>query len=424
MKRFVMVSIFAAFGLIWTQAVSAQSGDPTTYTRDTFEQWFQENKDAEPDFQAGDTLTHADLARVKPFMFPGYFEQYEKWNDGSLQIEVVETYHVQPHKTVLECNEKFQKQVTLAADGALENYVCGYPFSNDDITSETDDGAAGLKVAWNYDKRFYWRGYFVANALTTWLRFGGEHTAPEPTKPPDAWIGDEVDLDTDWDYNTEEIYGGGGTYERSLGTFYHKAYHSQLPMFPDNNYNLPENEDAGTIHWKEFTGFFEPYDVRGTAFIIARYIDPRRTDDGWAYVPSLRRVRRISAEVKSDSLMGTEHTLEDFYGFSGRPLEWDWKFWGTKKFLTVHAKTKWDDDGVRYGGPDGWLNIDVWQVRDLFVVERIPRTRATRTRAPSWRSTRKPGRPGTTSLSTAKASCGSCGSGATSGPTTRSGISS
>ena len=45
---------------------------------------------------------------------------------------------------------------------------------------------AGLKVAWNYDKRFYWRGYFVANALSTWLRFGGEHETPEPTKPPDA----------------------------------------------------------------------------------------------------------------------------------------------------------------------------------------------------------------------------------------------
>jgi len=127
------------------------------------------------------------------------------------------------------------------------------------------------------------------------------------------------------------------------------------------------------VHWKEFTGFFEPYDVRGTAFIIQRYIDPRRTDDGWAYVPSLRRVRRISAEVKSDSLMGTEHTLEDFYGFSGRPLEWDWVFWGPKKFLTVHARTKWEDDGVRYGGPDGWLNDDIWQVRELFVVERIPK---------------------------------------------------
>ena len=75
MKRLAMVSIFAAFGLVWTQAVSAQSGDPTTYTRDTFEQWFQENKDAEPDFKAGDVLAHGDLARVKPFMFPGYFEQ-------------------------------------------------------------------------------------------------------------------------------------------------------------------------------------------------------------------------------------------------------------------------------------------------------------------------------------------------------------
>ena len=374
MRRLVVFSFFAACTLLWAQGNTwAQSGDPTTYTHETFVQWFNDTKDAEPDFKAGDVLTHADLARVKPFMFPGYFEQWEKWNDGSLELKVVETYNVQPHKTVLECNEKYQKQVALAADGALENYICGYPFSNDDILADADDSNAGLKTAWNYDKRFYWRGYFVANALTTWLRFGGEHTAPEPEKPPEAWLGEEVDIDTDWDYDTDRIYGGGGTYERSLGTFYHKAYHSQLSMFPDNNYMLPENDDAKIMHWKEFTGFFSPYDVRGTSFIIARYIDPRRTDDGWAYVPSLRRVRRISAEVKSDSLMGTEHTLEDFYGFSGRPLEWDWKFWGKKKFLAVHIKTEHEDDGVQYGGPDGWLNDDVWQVRELFVVERIPK---------------------------------------------------
>ena len=374
MRRLTVFSFFAACSLLWAQtSVWAQSGDPTQYTYDTFVQWFSESKDAEPEFKAGDVLTHADLPKVKPFMFPGYFEQFEKWNDGSLNLKVVETYHVQAHQTVLECNEKYQKQVALAADGALENYVCGYPFSNEDILSEGSQDIAGMKTAWNYDKRFYWRGYFVANALTTWLRFGGEHTAPEPEKPPESWSGEEIDLDTDWSYDTEKIYGGGGTYERSLGTFYHKAYHSQLPMFPDTNYMLPENEDAAIVHWKEFTGFFSPYDVRGTAFIISRYIDPRRTDDGWAYVPSLRRVRRISAEVKSDSLMGTEHTLEDFYGFSGRPLEWDWKFWGKKKFLAVHIKTEHEDDGVRYGGPDGWLNDDVWQVRELFVLERIPK---------------------------------------------------
>jgi hypothetical protein len=40
--------------------------------------------------------------------------------------------------------------------------------------------------------------------------------------------------------------------------------------------------------------------------------------DAWAYIPNLRRVRRISAEVKSDSLLGTDITIDDFDGFNDR----------------------------------------------------------------------------------------------------------
>lgn len=370
MRRLTLALLFVACGMLFGHAVAVAQDDPTTYTRESFTQWLNASKDAKPDFKPGDVLTHADLERIRPFLFPGYFEQYQKWAD--VQFEIVETNHVTPHQLVLDCNEQYQDQVSLAEDGALQNYVCGYPFANEDI--KEGDPQAGMRVAWNYDKRWYWRGYFVNNALTTWLRFGGEHTSPEPEQPPEGWRGEEYPIKPeDWQYDTEKIYGGGGRFERSLGTFYHRAYYSHLPMYPESNYQLPNVADAGEVYWKEFTGFFSPYDVRGTAFIVARYDDPRRGDDGWAYVPSLRRVRRISAEVKSDSLMGTEHTLEDFYGFSGRPLEWNWNFLGWKDMIAVHIKTKWDDDGVRYGGPDGWLNDDVWQVRRMAIVERLPK---------------------------------------------------
>ena len=95
MKRLTAFSFLAACSLLWAQTgVLAQGGDATTYTRDTFVQWFEQTKDAEPEFKGGDVLAHADLPKVQPFMFPGYFEQFEKWNDGSLQMEVAETYHV------------------------------------------------------------------------------------------------------------------------------------------------------------------------------------------------------------------------------------------------------------------------------------------------------------------------------------------
>ena len=75
------------------------------------------------------------------------------------------------------------------------------------------------------------------------------------------------------------------------------------------------------------------------------------------YIPSLRRVRRISAEVKSDSLLGTEDTLEDFYGFNGRVLEWEWEYVGPKQILAI-SRSRYPYP--YFGGPNGITAIDDW----------------------------------------------------------------
>src|SRR5205814_5445854 len=78
MKRFAVLSMLVAFGLLWGQtgAWAQQSGDATQYTQQTFYDWFTKYKDAKPQFKPGDVLTHADLEKVRPFMLPGYFEQF------------------------------------------------------------------------------------------------------------------------------------------------------------------------------------------------------------------------------------------------------------------------------------------------------------------------------------------------------------
>lgn len=107
------------------------------------------------------------------------------------------------------------------------------------------------------------------------------------------------------------------------------------------------------------------FDISGTAFLILRYNDPRKTDDSWAYIPSLRRVRRISVEVKSDSLLGTDHTLEDFAGFSGRILEQNWEYVGTARVLAV-ARSR--NTYTVYYGPNGWVPLDDWALREVDVL--------------------------------------------------------
>lgn len=61
---------------------------------------------------------------------------------------------------------------------------------------------------------------------------------------------------------------------------------------------------------KKIMFFISPQDVRGTSFMNWSYQDGRN-DIQWIYLPSLRKVRRISSESKSDNFMGSDFTYDD-----------------------------------------------------------------------------------------------------------------
>ena len=62
--------------------------------------------------------------------------------------------------------------------------------------------------------------------------------------------------------------------------------------------------------------FHGPADVKGTSFLIWKY--PAKDDDRWIYVPALKLVKRISADDKRSSFVGSDFTYEDV---SSRDLE-------------------------------------------------------------------------------------------------------
>lgn len=346
--------------LSWLAAVPANAQDFSTYTRVTFDQWLEKNKDAKPDFKAGDSLTAKDIERLRPFIPPGFIEQL---NFPEFRADIIEAKSHKPRTDYVECSEKYQNQTKLANDGAMINYVCGQAFPNSQITAE--DPKSGMKAAWNFDYRWQNFGLFITDVGWIWDRFGGTHVAPILTKPPELWLPFTANLPTD----LTENFKGGGTFQRTLQGPYERVYYSHLASLSEKGGVLPVT-GAANFEFKEFTGFHEPFDIRGTAFIIYRYADPHRADDAWAYIPNLRRVRRITAEVKSDSLLGTDHTLEDFYGFSGRPLEWNWRFMGWKDMLVVQD-SKYDDS--HFYGPNGMVPNDVWSIRRYAVMERTPK---------------------------------------------------
>ncbi|MCY7294079.1 outer membrane lipoprotein-sorting protein [Alteromonas sp. a30] len=62
---------------------------------------------------------------------------------------------------------------------------------------------------------------------------------------------------------------------------------------------------------RTFLVFKSPANVDGTSFLTYDYKETDREDDQWLYLPSLRKVRRISSSDRGDYFLGTDFTYED-----------------------------------------------------------------------------------------------------------------
>ena len=345
-------------------ATAAAQSAPAT--RQTVAQWLTQNANAKPDFKPGDVLTAKDLQRLRPFIPPVYIDQF---NFPELKMPIVAARSHMPRKDYADCTEKYQAQVKLKSDGTLDNYICGQPFS--DASLDPSDPQAGQKAVWNFEHRWQNYGPFDLNFMFIFDRFGGSHEGSAPNaieSPPSTWTGG-AQFKSKMPTDAAKYFGGGGTFVKTLSSFYQRTYYSNLAQRAAEGGVLPV-PGAKEFFWKEFEGFFEPFDVRGQVFITYRYTDPYRSDDAWAYDPQSRRVRRISVEVKSDSLVGTEQTEEDFNTFSARPVRWNFKFLGWRNLLCV-MDSKYDYP--HYFGPNGIVPDDVWSIRRFAVVERTPK---------------------------------------------------
>jgi Protein of unknown function (DUF1329) len=345
-------------------ATASAQGAPAT--RHTVDQWLAASANAKPDFKPGDVLTAKDLTRIRSFIPPVYIDQF---NFPELKMQIVAERSHMPRKDYADCTEKYQAQVKLKSDGTIDNYICGQPFS--DASLDPADPQSGQKAVWNFEYRWQNYGPFDLNFMFIFDRFGGNHDGSAPNSidsPPVTWTGGQHFKST-MPTDAAKYFGGGGNFVKTLSSFYQRVYYSHLAPRAAQSGVLPV-PGAKEFFWKEFEGFFAPYDVRGQVFITYRYNDPYRSDDAWAYDPQSRRVRRISVEVKSDSLVGTEQTEEDFNTFSARPVRWNFKFLGWRNLLCV-MDSKYDYP--HYYGPNGIVPDDVWSMRRFAVVERTPK---------------------------------------------------
>jgi hypothetical protein len=232
-------------------------------------------------------------------------------------ITIAETKRVEWPKAYKEATEKYASQVKLSPDGLrVQNYVAGLPFPNIDPM----DPLVAMKIMWNWDYKW--------------------HST------------DDVDL-RNFDADTGAIADNGPmTVERHflLDHFRRLFWNGRLYVEPK-----PEKPNPNGLRGQQgLYPILEPFDLKGVGALGNRYLDPGKQDDAWLYLPSLRRVRRLSTAQRSDALFGQDTDVDSYYGYSGHIAWMDFKFLGERDMIqALHAE--------HYPGPlglEGRLGVD------------------------------------------------------------------
>ncbi len=134
---------------------------------------------------------------------------------------------------------------------------------------------------------------------------------------------------------------------------------SEEPLYKPN----PKNIDFAYA-----TPYIAPYNLRGTIPLYYRYDNPVIPDDMWIYIPSLRRVRRMSTAQHQDRLPGgLDWTWDNTEGFEGSPTRFHWTYLGRKELLypvLCKSITQYDSKGLYLNGNDQY-----YQRRNTYVVK-------------------------------------------------------
>lgn len=281
------------------------------------------------DLSPGEIITKDNMDKIKSLVTPSI-----EWvlRRGA-RIEIGAYQPVGWPRRYKEATEKYAGQVRLSADGLrIENHVAGMPFPQVD----PNDPQAAVKIMWNYEYR------------------------PYP--------GTDDFVEYDFPAISMDISGSeGGKVDRvfQIGDSRRLYYNARLVVDPK-----PELPNPKGYRFQDLIGpLLAPYDLKGLGGLTYRYIDSSKQDDTFLYLPSLRRVRRLSTAQRSSALFGQDADPDSYWGYSGHIGWMDWKLLGEREMLGVlHGK---EFPMKACPPPANFMFCDVWEKRQVYAVEGV-----------------------------------------------------
>ncbi|MDJ0787046.1 MAG: DUF1329 domain-containing protein [Myxococcota bacterium] len=251
----------------------------------------EEDAPAVPTFQEGDVLGLDQIEKLRPYLPQQFWSNRDFFFYEGMRMEIGPSFRdYAPADVYLEATKRYAEQVRLGPDNGLEDYRAGQPFPMEDIEC-LEDPEAGVKIAWNFVRRWEGAGGRARFYYSYWDR------------------GEELPL-----------YYQGHSAGVSL------AFRPE-PQYDEHDGDLFRGEKRYVASGPEVEA---PFDARGIALLSYRYKSsygsPKtaKNDDTWVYVPSLRRVRRISSAQRTDSISGTDFTFDDLFSFNGVVPQYEW----------------------------------------------------------------------------------------------------
>lgn len=289
--------------------------------------------------QVGELVTKATASKVKGLVSDGV--QY--CVDQGMNMQIVPYEKIPMPQIYEEATEKYAAQVKLNPDTTLDGYVSGRPFP---IIDFENDPQAAIKVMHNFQLTHYFTDDLALNLF-------------------DADTGAiETGHDGKRRYNVERHF--------VLDWLRVLQFTGRLVVDPKPT--LEPNDDK-TFRKAGLYPVIEPFDLKGIGGINYRYLDPLRQDDLWLYIPSLRRVRRLSSAQRSEALFGQDVDVDSYGGYAGQIPWFDWKYLGKKAMLaSLHGSNMppvpCEEDGhVTF--------CENWEMRpEVLIIEGIPKAAA------------------------------------------------
>ena len=229
-----------------------------------------------------------------------------------------------------------------AKTGEPAEMIIGFPFPEID----PDDPKIAVKIMYNKQYVTYILGFKKFTTIVQWL-------------------------------------GRGTGFEREIEVFFRDAY---LTGFPD----AIEYEEARGIERYSIISVRKPYDLAGTSVMLWRYLS-NKADMNFTYVPTIRRVRRMTPANRSDGFVGSDFAVDDILAYDGKIPDFEWKLLGQQEALVPYAhpepvrvevtqQNEWEmarnHPSIRYGHEDEnwqgapWCPLNpIYSKRPVYIIQ-------------------------------------------------------